>query len=86
MLGIKQSRDHLTNQSLYQVPRRETIHERQLKFTGHYIRMPTDEPANRLMNQGLNHLFDQEHQGRHNSIKFRRTFYNLASNLSKQES
>ena len=55
MLGIKQSREHMTNQSLYQltgqVPIRETIHirERQLKFTGHCIRMPTDEPANRFV-------------------------------------
>ena len=53
MLGIKQSRDHVTNQSLYQltgqVPLRETIRERQLKFTGHCIRMPKDEPANRFV-------------------------------------
>ena len=52
MLSIKQSRDHVTNQSLYQVtgqvPLHETIRERQLKFTGHCIRMPTDEPANRF--------------------------------------
>ena len=52
MLGIKQSRNHVTNQSLYQltgqVPLRETIRERQLKFTGHCIRMPKDEPANRF--------------------------------------
>ena len=37
------------------------------------------------MNQGSNHLFDQEHQERHISIKYGRTFYNLARNLSKQE-
>ena len=52
ILGIKQSRDHVTNQSLYhltdQAPLRETIRERQLKFTGHLIRMTTDEPANRF--------------------------------------
>ena len=48
-----EGRDQLTNQSLYQltvqVPLRETIRERQLKFAGHYIRMPTDEPANRFV-------------------------------------
>ena len=53
MLDIKQSRDHVTNQSLYhltgQAPLCETIRERQLKFTGHCIRMPTDEPANRFV-------------------------------------
>ena len=53
MLGIKQSRDHVTNQSLYQltgqVPLRETIRERQLKFIGHCIRMPKDELANRFV-------------------------------------
>ena len=52
MVGIKQSRDHVTNQSLYQltgqVPLRETIRERQLKFTGHSNRMLKDEPANRF--------------------------------------
>ena len=51
--STKQSRDHVTNQSLYQltgqVPLRQTICERQLKFTGHCIRMPTDEPANRFV-------------------------------------
>ena len=53
MLGIKQSRDHVTNERLYQrvnqVPVREMIRERQLKFTGHCIRMPTDEPINRFV-------------------------------------
>ena len=53
MLGIKQSRDHVTNERLYQrvnqVPIREMIRERQLKFTGHCIRMPTDEPINRFV-------------------------------------
>ena len=50
MLDIKQSWEQVTNKSLYQltgqVPIRETIRERQLKFTGHYIHMPTDELAN----------------------------------------
>ena len=53
MLGIKQSRDHVTNERLYQrvnqVPIREMIRERQLKFTDHCIRMPTDEPINRFV-------------------------------------
>ena len=43
----------MTNQSLYklteQVPLRKTIRERQLKFTGHCIRMPTYEPANQFV-------------------------------------
>ena len=47
------SRDHVANQSLYQltgqVPLRETIRERQLKFTGHCICMPKDELANRFV-------------------------------------
>ena len=49
MLGIQQSRDHVTNERLYQrvnqVPIREMIRERQLKFTDHFIRMHTDEPV-----------------------------------------
>ena len=53
MLGIKQSRDHVTNERLYQrvnqVPIREMIRERQLKFTGHCIRMPTYEPIKRFV-------------------------------------
>ena len=50
MLGINQSRDHVTNerlnQGVNQVPISEMILERQLKFTGHCILMPTDEPVN----------------------------------------
>ena len=46
---IKQFKDNLTNKSLYQltgqIPLCETMRERQLKFTGSCIRMPTDEPA-----------------------------------------
>ena len=49
MLGIKQSIDHVTNQSLYQLTGQVPLHERQLKFTGHCIRMPTDEPTNRFV-------------------------------------
>ena len=53
MVGIKQSRDHVTNETLYQrvnqLPIREMIREWQLKFTGHCIRMPTDEPINRFV-------------------------------------
>ena len=41
--GIKQSRDHVTNERLYQrvnqVPIREIIRERQLKFTDHCKRL-----------------------------------------------
>ena len=53
MLSIKQSRDQVTNQNLYQltgqVTLRETIRERQLKFTGHCFHMSTDEPANQFV-------------------------------------
>ena len=45
MLGIEQSRDQVTNQSLYQLTGQVPLSERHLKFTGHCIRMPTDEPA-----------------------------------------
>ena len=46
----------------------------------------TNPPTNlSFINQRSNQLVDYEHKGRHNSIKFRRTFYNLAKNLSKQE-
>ena len=52
ILGIKQSRDHLTNQSLYQLTGQvtlcKTICERNLKFTRHCNRMSTDEPSNRF--------------------------------------
>ena len=33
----------------HDVPIREMMGERQLKFTGHCIRMPTDEPINRFV-------------------------------------
>ena len=48
MLGIKQSRDHVINQSLYQLTCQVLLRARQLKFTGHCISMPQDEPANRF--------------------------------------
>ena len=44
---------HVTNERLYQrvnqVLTLEMIHERQLKFTSHCIRMPTGEPINRFV-------------------------------------
>ena len=50
MLSIKQSREHVPNQNMYQltgqVPLRKTIRERQLKFTSHCIRMTTEKPVN----------------------------------------
>ena len=53
MMGIKQSRDHVTNERLYQrfnhIPIREMIREPKLKFTSDSIRMPTDEPINCLV-------------------------------------
>ena len=51
MLGMEQSRDNVTNKSLYQhtdqIRLRETICEHHLVVTGHCIGMPTDEPDNR---------------------------------------
>ena len=49
--------------------------------------MPTDEPANRyiIYESRIKSSFDQEHQGRHISIKFGRTFYILVINLSKHK-
>jgi exonuclease III len=54
MLDIRLSKDfHMTNDELYkrvgQIPISETIRERQLKFTGHCLRMAADEPAHRFI-------------------------------------
>ena len=82
MLGIKQYRYHVTNQSLYQltgqVPLRETIRERQLKFTGHCNRIPEDKPAKRfsIHESSIKSSLRPEHQGRHILNKFRPAFYN----------
>ena len=51
MLGIRQSEVHMTNEQFYaaadgQRPITETIRMRQLKFTGHCLRMAIDETAN----------------------------------------
>ena len=93
MIGIKQSRDHITNKSLNQLtdqePLRKTIRQRQIKFTGirsqdnvRQTNLPTDLS---FMNQGSGHFFDQEHQGRHISIKFRRKLYKMGRKLLKPE-
>ena len=49
MLGIKQSRDHVTDQSLYQHTGHSPLRELQIKLTGHCIRMQADEPTNRFV-------------------------------------
>jgi hypothetical protein len=54
MLGIKQKTDRLTNVELYkrvghQRPVHEIVRERQLRFTGHCLRLPAEEPANLYM-------------------------------------
>ena len=49
MLDIKQPPDQVTNQSLYHFTGQALLSERQLKFTGHCIRMPTDEPTNHFV-------------------------------------
>jgi hypothetical protein len=50
ILGICQKDDHVRNEDLYkragQAPISEQIRHRQLKFTGHCLRMPDTEPAN----------------------------------------
>jgi len=50
MTGVRQSERHMTNEELYsktgQIPISKEICIRQLKFTGHCIRMNNDEPAN----------------------------------------
>ena len=47
MLSIKQSLDHVTNQSLYHLTHQKPLRKHKLKLTGHYhICMVTDEPAN----------------------------------------
>ena len=47
--AIKQSREHATNDSLYHLIGQAPLNERQLEFTCHCIRMPSDEPANRFI-------------------------------------
>jgi hypothetical protein len=50
MFGIRQSEVHMTNKELYafteQQETSKEIRRRQLKFIGHILRMPTNEPAN----------------------------------------
>ena len=45
ILGIKQSRDHVKNESQCNLIDQAQLRERLLKLTGHYIRMPNDEPV-----------------------------------------
>ena len=53
ILGVKQSRDHITDEVLYQRAGQECISElvckRQLSFTGHCLRMDIDEPIHRYL-------------------------------------
>ena len=50
MLGITRSDTHMSNDTLYSIinadPIRTTINQRQMSFTGHCLRMETDEPDN----------------------------------------
>ena len=50
MLGINQSKTHMTNVQLYKEagtrPISSIVRERQLRFTGHCLRMNNSEPAN----------------------------------------
>ena len=86
MLSIKQSTDHVTNQKLTgQVPLRYAI----TNLSSHVIVSACRQlnPTINLsfMNQELDHLFEQERQVRHISIKFRHIFYNIARKLSEPE-
>ena len=45
----RNSTDHVTSQSLYHLTGQAPLRERQLKFTRHCIRMPTNEAANRFV-------------------------------------
>ena len=49
MLGIKQPRDYMTNESQYHLSGQALLRQRQLKFTGHCSRIPTDGPDNRFV-------------------------------------
>ena len=54
MLGINQKKDRLTNVELYKRvghprPVHEIVRERQLRFTGHCLRLPAEERANLYM-------------------------------------
>ena len=53
MLGINQKQDHVSNEDLYkrvrQEPISDTIDLRQIQFTGHCLRMATDEPVHRFL-------------------------------------
>ena len=49
MLGILQSRDQFTNQSMFHKTGKGTIRERRLKFPGHLTSMLTDEPDNQFV-------------------------------------
>ena len=74
MLGIKQSRDHVINESLYHLIAQALLHYRQLKFTGHCILMPTNEPTSHFV------IYESKirsslRPGRQISIKFRPIFY-----------
>ena len=48
MLGICQAETHMTNMDLYHMTDEHLISEMilQLQFTGHFLHMPKDEPAN----------------------------------------
>ena len=49
ILGINQTEDHVTNEEFYmrtnRRPIREVVRERELRFVGHCLRMPADEPS-----------------------------------------
>ena len=80
MLGIKQSRDHVTNETLHHLTGQVPLRERQLKFTGHCIRMPTYEPANRFLSyesKTKSSLRPDVPKKKYNSIKSNRKFYLL---------
>ena len=66
MFEIRQSESHMTNKKYEKASARPisaTIRERQLQFTGHCLRMPTDEPANMYVLYSSN-VADTHRRGR----------------------
>ena len=56
MLGFKQTRDNKTNESLFQLTGQVPLCERQLRFTGRFTRMPTDQPREISRSRGIRRI------------------------------
>jgi hypothetical protein len=82
-LGIVQSESHITNKQLYSMTGAElvstTIRQRQLKFVGHCLRMPPDEPANTYA------LYSSNNTDAKNKEKPKRTYVDQISDYITQD-